>query len=211
MSKRKTNDLHDIIDTAFVAADYSHGNGYYDEINDYKSKNTHTNANTRPYTGSFSKISTNPLANENNSNIFLKYSSDKNTGLKQDSIKNIESIENSKREIKITEDEFPSLGCGNQSKKTNTNTSTNTNTNTSTNPPMNFKKIVETKKPVEIQQQQQQQHQQQQQQKHDDYFNRFKIYEEVKYYSEKNARNKIYNEIDSDNDYDQDDYADNDE
>ena len=129
MSRRgKTSEISDIIESSYTETDYSHGNGYYDEINDYKSKNTHTNANTRPYTGSFSKISTNPLANENNSNIFLKYSSDKNTGLKQDSIKNIESIENSKREIKITEDEFPSLGCGNQSKKTNT----------STNPPMNF-------------------------------------------------------------------------
>ena len=34
MSKKKVHDLNDIIETAYVAADYSHGNGYYDKATD---------------------------------------------------------------------------------------------------------------------------------------------------------------------------------
>ena len=69
---------------------------------------------------------------------------------------------------------------------------------------MNFKKIVETKKPVEVQQQAVQQ---KSRQKHDDYYDRLKVYEEVKYYSEKSARSKIYRSGYSD-DEDVDDFDD---
>ena len=75
---------------------------------------------------------------------------------------------------------------------------------------MNFKKIVETKKPVEVQQQVVQQ---KSRQKNDDYYDRFKVYEEVKYYSEKSARSKIYRsgysddeDVDVDDLDDMDDY-----
>lgn len=117
----------------------------------------------------------------------MKYT---NTNSKSEKSNNATTTPN---EIKNTEDEFPSLS---GSKKPNASALTPA--------PMNFKKVVETKKPVQVQ------HQQQQQLTHtkpknDDYYSRLKTYEEVKYYSEKNARSKIYSRAYSDDDEEEDD------
>jgi len=189
--KSKTTEMNDIIDSSYTEPDYSYGNGYYDEVNDYRRKTAITNEPAT--TNSFSKITTTraPVTssasasapNTNTStNIFMKYSGEKN---------NTENGEKSattpnSKEIKNIEDEFPSLG-GIQNKKHVPSA------HIYVHAPMNFKKIVETKKVIEVQPQVVQT-----KPKHDDYNNRFKVYEEVKYYSEKNARSKIYSTTYSD-------------
>jgi hypothetical protein len=188
--KSKTTEMNDIIDSSYTEPDYSYGNGYYDEVNDYRRKTANTNEPAT--TNSFSKITTTraPVTssssasapNPNTSNIFMKYSGEKN---------NTENGEKSaatpnSKEIKNIEDEFPSLG-GVQNKKHVPSA------HIYVHAPMNFKKIVETKKVIEVQPQVVQT-----KPKHDDYNNRFKVYEEVKYYSEKNARSKIYSTTYSD-------------
>ena len=87
MSKKsKTSEINDIIDSSYTEPDYSHGNGYYDEVNDYRRKNTNTNESAT--INLFTKITTTrvpitlsasaPNPNPNTSNIFMKYSGDKN-------------------------------------------------------------------------------------------------------------------------------------
>ena len=196
--KSKTTEMNDIIDSSYTEPDYSHGNGYYDEVNDYRRKNTNTNESAT--INLFTKITTTrvpitlsasaPNPNPNTSNIFMKYSSDKNNtenGEKSSATTTTTTTTTATpNKIKNIEDEFPSLG-GNQNKKYVSSAHVNVNA------PMNFKKIVETRKTIEVQPQVVQP-----KPKHDDYNNRFKVYEEVKYYSEKNARSKIYNTIYSD-------------
>jgi len=204
--KSKTTEMNDIIDSSYTEPDYSHGNGYYDEVNDYRRKNTNTNESAT--INLFTKITTTrvpitlsasaPNPNPNTSNIFMKYSGDKNntengekssattTASATTTTTTTASATTTANKIKNIEDEFPSLG-GNQNKKYVSSAHVNVNA------PMNFKKIVETKKTIEVQPQVVQP-----KPKHDDYYNRFKVYEEVKYYSEKNARSKIYNTIYSD-------------
>jgi hypothetical protein len=198
--KSKTTEMNDIIDSSYTEPDYSHGNGYYDEVNDYRRKNTNTNESAT--INLFTKITTTrvpitlsasaPNPNPNTSNIFMKYSSDKNNtenGEKSSATTTTTTTTTTTatpNKIKNIEDEFPSLG-GNQNKKYVSSAHVNVNA------PMNFKKIVETRKTIEVQPQVVQP-----KPKHDDYYNRFKVYEEVKYYSEKNARSKIYNTTYSD-------------
>ena len=178
MSKKsKTSEINDIIDSSYVEANYSYSNEYYDEVDSHRPRNTCHNTGNGG--NPFSKISSirappSPISatpvttsHANTSNIFMKYTGNTNTAG--------DNPVATPKEIKNTEDEFPSLGGGGR-KKTNV---------LATPPLMNFKKIVETKKPIEVQQQVVQS-------KRDDYYNRFKVYEEVKYYSEKTARSKIY-------------------
>lgn len=205
MSKKdKTSEINDIIDSSYTEADYSYNNEYYDEVDSHRRRKTsHVGGGGNP----FSKISsvcsspasvsipmfhTNASNASNASNIFMKYtgnSGNNNTNTTSD------KPTATPKEIKNTEDEFPSLGgC----KKPTT---------LATPTPMNFKKIVETKKPVEVQQQV---FLQKSRPKHDDYYNGFKVYEQVKYYSEKNAKSKIYSKTYSDDDEEDDDEYDDD-
>ena len=196
MSKKsKTSEINDIIESSYTEPDYSCGSKYYDELDSHLSINTHNNGFGS--SGSpFSKISITsasapaPASHTNTSNIFMKYANT-NTNANAENGAKSAATPNSK-EVKNIEDEFPSLG---GSKKPNTQAISA--------PTMNFKKIVETKKPVEVTPQVVHT-----KPKHDDYYNRFKVYEEVKYYSEKTARSKIHSIAYSDEDdgnYDDDD------
>jgi len=196
MSKKsKTSEINDIIESSYTEPDYSCGNEYYDEVDRHRYRNTHNNGFGGNGSGSpFSKISITsasapaPASHTNTSNIFMKYA---NTNANAENGAKSAATPNSK-EVKNIEDEFPSLG---GSKKPNTQAISA--------PTMNFKQIVETKKQVEVTPQVVHT-----KPKHDDYYNRFKVYEEVKYYSEKTARSKIHSIAYSDEDdgnYDDDD------
>ena len=187
MSKKdKTSEINDIIDSSYTEADYSCGSEYYDEVDSHRRRNTYNNSFGNNGSNPFSKISsirppvtsTNALTSQTNtSNIFMKYTSNTNNASDKS------ATTPSYVEIKNTEDEFPSLG---GSKKPNAQ---------SISAPMNFKKIVETKKPLEVTPQIVHI-----KPKHADYYDRFKIYEDVKYHSEKTARSKIYSSVYSDED-----------
>ena len=189
MSKKsKTSEINDIIDSSYTEPDYSSGNAYYDEVDEHRRRNTQ-NSGFGGGGNTFSKISITrtpapapaSASHTNTSNMFMKY-----TGACTGTNTNAESGDKSAvtpKEIKNTEDEFPSLGGSKKSIAPKMSA------------PMNFKKIVETKKPVEVTPQVIHT-----KPKHDDYYNRFKVYEEVKYYSEKTARSKIYSGAYSDDD-----------
>jgi hypothetical protein len=197
--KNKISEINDIIDSSYTEPDYSYGNDNYDEINVYRNINRHQNLNGGSCSGnSFSKITTARAPNSNTSNIFMKYTSASTSATIH--AENVDKHATHIKEIKNVEDEFPSLGgCSIQNKKHYT----------PLHAPMNFKKIVETKKTIEVQPQVFHPTP-----KHDDYYNSFKAYEEVKYYSEKKARSKIYSTAysddedrgDDDDDDDDDDY-----
>ena len=191
MSKKsKTSEINDIIDSSYAEPDYS--NDYNDEVNNFRFRNSYHSS--RDNGNPFSKISTiSPLAfapapapapattcQTNPSNIFMKYTCTR---------ANTENVDKSlatptKTEIKNIEEEFPSLG---GSKKSIASAPVPVPVPIPI--PMNFKKIVETKKPVEVQAQVAQTKPKSNQ---GDYYNRFKVYEQVKYYSEKTAISKIY-------------------
>ena len=208
MSKKsKTNEINDIIDSSYTEADYSSGNAYYDEVDSHRRRNTQ-NSGFGFGSGSsggnpFSKISVTPTptpasahgqtSHTSTPNMFMKYTGN-NTNNAENGDKSVATPNHT--EIKNIEDEFPSLGSSVNKKLIAPKTSA----------PMNFKKIVETKKPVEVMPQVVQT-----KPKHDDYYNRFKIYEEVKYYSEKTARSKIYSGAYSDDDDGNNDYYDDDD
>lgn len=202
MSKKsKTSEINDIIDSSYTEADYSSGSKYYDEVDSHRSINTHNNgfggfgsSGGNP----FSKISITsasasasaPASHTNTSNIFMKYTNTNTNANAENGAKS--AVTPNSKEVKNIEDEFPSLG---GSKKPSTQSISA--------PTMNFKKIVETKKQVEVTPQVVHT-----KPKHDDYYNRFKVYEDVKYYSEKTARSKIHSIVYSDEDdgnYDDDD------
>ena len=209
MSKKsKTSEINDIIDSSYTEADYSSGNKYYDEVDSHRCRNTHNNGFGGSGCGGgnpFSKISitrspapgptlaytpASHTTTTNSSNMFMKYTGNTNTASDKS------AATPNHIEIKNTEDEFPSLGgC----KKTIA---------PKTPAPMNFKKIVETKNPVEVQQQAVRPSLKP---KHDEYYDHFKVYEEVKYYSEKNAKSKIYSKTYSDDDEEDDDEYDDDD
>ena len=191
MSKKtKTSEFNDIINSSYTKPDYSCGNEYYDEIDDHRRRTTYNGVGGGGGSGGsnpFFKISIAPApapapaqsSHTNTSNIFLKYANanaNAENGAKSAATPNI-------KEVKNIEDEFPSLG---GSKKPNTQ---------SISAPMNFKKIVETKKTLEVAAQVVHT-----KPKHADHYDRFKIYEDVKYHSEKTARSKIYSSAYSDED-----------
>lgn len=191
MSKKtKTSEFNDIINSSYTNPDYSCGNEYYDEIDDHRRRTTRGGGGGNP----FSKISIAyapapaptpaPTSHANTGNIFLKYTNTTNTNTNTNTENGAKSAATpNSKEMKNIEDEFPSLG---GSKKPNAQ---------SISAPMNFKKIVETKKPLEVTPQVVHI-----KPKHADYYDRFKIYEDVKYHSEKTARSKIYSSVYSDED-----------
>ena len=99
--KGKSHEINDIIDTAFTETDYSHGNGFYDEIRDYnRPRNTggfrsltQTQTQTQTQTTSDTKTE---------KNMFLKYSQN-DTSVKNNDTQN-------EKQIVVDDDNFPSLG-----------------------------------------------------------------------------------------------------
>lgn len=174
--KGKSHEINDILDTAFTETDYSHGNGFYDEIRDYqRPRNTGglrnlTQTQTSPDTKS-------------DKNMFLKYSQNDTT------IKNNDSTID--KQIVVDDDNFPSLG----GKKSNVSTSTQKPAG------LNFKKVVTT--PVTIPIENTNTNTKEQYLSHNTYYNkstRYMMYHHIKDNSEKIARYKMENEYSSDND-----------
>ena len=185
MSKKsKTSEMNDIIDSSYAEPDYSYDNDYYDNVDNRRY--TNANAPRSSYDNPFSKVSTSrplPFAtptSTSSSNIFMKYAG----GVKMNT-ENVDkpvAIPNS-TEIKNTEDEFPSLGGSRKTKSISPVAPV-----APAGAAMNFKKVVETKKPVEIVQPQVAQVKTKPK-SNTSYYN---SYEEVKYYSEKSAMSRIY-------------------
>jgi hypothetical protein len=181
MSKKsKTSEMNDIIDSSYAEPDYSYDNDYYDNVDNRRYRNTNTNTNTDRSSNDnpFSKVTTirppASITSTPTSNIFMKYTGGSKT--------NTENLDKSvmtpkSTEIKNTEDEFPSLG---GSKKPVLSVSAPA--------AMNFKKIVETKKPLEFVEPQVAHIKT----KPKSNANYYKSYEELKYYSEKIAKSRIH-------------------
>ena len=106
MSKKKIHDLNDIIDTAYVAADYSHGNGYYDKATDHdiikRNRSFGQSRGQLQEQSRFGSTNNDTFRNDNN-NIFLKNS--------QSNVNNASNTDkNESTKIDLNDDNFPSLG-----------------------------------------------------------------------------------------------------
>ena len=190
MSKRKTNDLHDIIDTAYVAADYSHGNGYYDKAIDQDTiKRNRSFGQPRgnlqePY--KFGSAINNDSFRNDGGNIFLKNSQNNSNNSNNSNSTNNEKSESSK--IVLNDDNFPSLGTK----------STKINKPSTVENKLDFKKIVEKKREVfnkpeaKINNSQYKKFS----------YNQYSLYQEVKEKSEKIAHLKMVDDISSDDNVD---------
>ena len=139
MSKKKIHDLNDIIETAYVSADYSHGNGYYDKAIDrsiIKRNRSFGQLGGQLQEQSRFGSTNNDTFRNDSSNIFLKNSQ---SNVNNSSNTNTDKTESNK--IDLNDDNFPSLGSKPiQSVKNN-------NSNIVENK-LDFKKIVEKKPDV---------------------------------------------------------------
>ena len=183
MSKRKTHDLNDIIDTAFVAADYSHGNGYYDKAVDHdtikRNRGFGQQRGNLQEPSKFGSASNNDSFRNDGGNIFLKNS--------QNSSNNPNSTNNEKSEsnkIVLNDDNFPSLG----------SKSTKINKPSTVENKLDFKKIVEKKHEVVIKPEPKINNTQYKKFS----YNQYSLYQEVKEKSEKIAHLKMVDDISSD-------------
>ena len=192
MSKKKIHDLNDIIETAYVAADYSHGNGYYDKATDNsiikRNRSFGQSRGQLQEQSRFGSTNNDTFRNDNN-NIFLK-----NSQNNVNNASNTSSDKNESTKIDLNDDNFPSLG----SKPVQSVKNNNSNT---VEHKLDFKKIVE-KKPEVVNK--------------PDYkvsskqykkfsYNQYSLYQEVKEKSEKIAHMKMVDDISSDDNVDHDD------
>lgn len=187
MSKRKTHDLNDIIDTAFVAADYSHGNGYYDKAMDHdtikRNRGFGQPRGNLQEPSKFGSASNNDSFRNDGGNIFLKNS--------QNNSNNPNSTNNEKSEsnkIVLNDDNFPSLG----------SKSTKINKPSTVENKLDFKKIVEKKH--EVVNKPEPKINNTQYKKFS--YNQYSLYQEVKEKSEKIAHLKMVDDISSDDNND---------
>jgi hypothetical protein len=192
MSKKKIHDLNDIIETAYVAADYSHGNGYYDKATDNsiikRNRSFGQSRGQLQEQSRFGSTNNDTFRNDSN-NIFLK-----NSQNNVNNASNTSSDKNESTKIDLNDDNFPSLG----SKPVQSVKNNNSNT---VEHKLDFKKIVE-KKPEVVNK--------------PDYkvsstqykkfsYNQYSLYQEVKEKSEKIAHMKMVDDISSDDNVDHDD------
>ena len=187
MSKRKTHDLNDIIDTAFVAADYSHGNGYYDKAMDHdtikRNRGFGQPRGNLQEPSKFGSASNSDSFRNDGGNIFLKNS--------QNNSNNPNSTNNEKSEsnkIVLNDDNFPSLG----------SKSTKINKPSTVENKLDFKKIVEKKH--EVVNKPEPKINNTQYKKFS--YNQYSLYQEVKEKSEKIAHLKMVDDISSDDNVD---------
>jgi hypothetical protein len=157
MSKKKSYDLKDIIESSYVSSDYGQNTEYYDtmstgnkrsvrsnELSPKSPKHVHSN---QPYR--FGSNNNDTFRNDSSSgNIFLKNSKNSfsNTSTSTSAFQTKESAEQKK--IELNDDNFPSLG----SKSTPTltkdvkhNNTNSTNSGSSTENKLDFKRVVEKK------------------------------------------------------------------
>jgi len=199
MSKKKIHDLNDIIETAYVAADYSHGNGYYDKATDNSIiKRNRSFGQTRGplhEPSRFGSTGNDTFRNDGGnggsggSNIFLKNSqSNSNTA------SNTNTDKNESNKIDLNDDNFPSLG----SKSTQSVKNSKSNI---VEHKLDFKKIVE-KKPEVVNKPD---HKVSNTQYKKFSYNQYSLYQEVKEKSEMIAHLKMVDDISSDDNNDVDD------
>ena len=190
MSKRKTNDLHDIIDTAYVAADYSHGNGYYDKAVDHdtikRNRGFGQQRGNLQEPSKFGSTSNNDSFRNDGGNIFLKNSQNNSNSSNNPNSTNNEKSESSK--IVLNDDNFPSLG----------SKSTKINKPSTVENKLDFKKIVEKKH--EVVNKPEPKINNTQYKKFS--YNQYSLYQEVKEKSEKIAHLKMVDDISSDDNID---------
>ena len=191
MSKRKMNDLNDIIATAYVTADYSHSNESYDNarvhdsIKSNRSFGQHCANLQEPHkSGSFTN---NSFRNDTGGNIFLKNSQNNSSSFTRSSNQYSASNENPEsNKVVLNDDNFPSLG------------STTLKVN-KPNTILDFKKVVE-KKP-EIVNKPEPKVNNIQYNKFS-YNHQYSLYHEIKEKSEKIAHLKMVDDVSSDDNVD---------
>ena len=193
MSKRKFNDLNDIIDTAYVVADYSDSNRCYDNTTERDFIRRDENfgqprvQSQEPYRVGFS--SNNSFRNDGG-NIFLKNSqsgsqSSFQSGF-QSSSQNANSEKSELNKIVLNDDDnFPSLGSN----------STKINKPGSVQNKLDFKKVVE-KKPEVVNKTEPKVSSMQY--KKCNYSQKYSLYQEIREQSERNAKLKMVDDISSD-------------
>jgi len=190
MSKRKTHDLNDIIDTAFVAADYSHGNGYYDKAMDHdtikRNRGFGQPRGNLQEPSKFGSASNNDSFRNDGGNIFLKNSQNNSNNPNNPNSTNNEKSESNK--IVLNDDNFPSLGTK----------STKINNPSTVENKLDFKKIVEKKH--EVVNKPEPKINNSQYKKFS--YNQYSLYQEVKEKSEMIAHLKMVDDISSDDNID---------
>ena len=180
--KGKSHEINDIIDTAFTETDYSHGNGFYDEIRDY---------NRPRNTGGFRSLTQTPADTKPDKNMFLKYSQNDTV------VKNNDTL--TEKQVVVDDANFPSLG-GAKPKAVAT-----TSTAPAKQPAcLNFKKIITTPLAIPTESANANANTKEQSSSRNSYHNKsnsFLMYHHIKDNSEKIARYRMENDYSSDDDY----------
>ena len=200
MSKRKFNDLNDIIDTAYVVADYSDSNRCYDNTMERDIIRRDENfgqprvQSHEPYRVGFS--SNNSFRNDGG-NIFLKNSQNSFQSGSQNSFqsssKNANSEKSELNKIVLNDDDnFPSLGSN----------STKINKPGSLQNKLDFKKVVE-KKPEVVNKTEPKVISTQYKKCN---YRQYSLYQEIREQSERNAKLKMVDDISSDDNGDENYY-----
>jgi len=190
MSKRKFNDLNDIIDTAYVVADYSDSNRCYDVARERETIRRDENVGQlrgqmhEPYRVGFSNNNNNNSFRNDGGNIFLK----KSQSNSQNSFSNTNGEKPELKKVVLNDDNFPSLGT-NSAKINKSSTIENK---------LNFKKVVEKK--VDIVDVSEQKITNAPYKKNN--YSQYSIYQEIKEKSEKSAKLKMVNDVSSDDNAD---------
>jgi hypothetical protein len=187
MSKRKFNELNDIIDTAYVVADYSDSNRCYDNTMERHVIRRDENfgqprvQSQEPYRVGFS--SNNSFRNDGG-NIFLKNSQNSfQSGSQNANNANTEKSELNKIVLN-DDDNFPSLGSN----------STKVNKQGSVQNKLDFKKVVE-KKPEVVNKTEPKVMSTQYKKCN---YKQYSLYQEIREQSERNAKLKMVDDISSD-------------
>jgi len=188
MSKRKMNELSDIIDTAYVTADYSQDNEYYDTVHTYDSSKINRSFG-QPRTNlhepsKFGSSTNNSFRNDNGGNIFLKNSQNNSTS--SISPYSASSAKPEPNKVVLNDDNFPSLG------------STSSKIN-KPNTVLDFKKVVE-KKPETVNKPEP--NVSNTQHKKFSYNHQYSLYQEIKEKSEKIAHLRMVDDVSSDDNVD---------
>ena len=179
MSNRKFNELNDIIDTAYVVADYSDSNRCYDNTTERDVIRRDVQSH-EPYRVGFS--SGNSFRNDSG-NIFLK----KSQNSFQSSCSNVNNTSTEKSElnkIALNDDNFPSLG----------NNSTKISKPGSVQNKLDFKKVVE-KKPEVVNKTEPKVSSTQYKKSN---YSQYSLYQEIREQSERFAKLKMVDDISSD-------------
>jgi len=182
------NELSDIIDTAYVTADYSHDNEYYDTVHTYDSSKINRSFG-QPRTNlhepsKFGSSTNNSFRNDNGGNIFLKNSQNNSTS--SISPYSASSAKPEPNKVVLNDDNFPSLG------------STSSKIN-KPNTVLDFKKVVE-KKPETVNKPEP--NVSNTQHKKFSYNHQYSLYQEIKEKSEKIAHLRMVDDVSSDDNVD---------